>query len=511
MAQVLYRKYRSQTFAQIYGQSWIVRILKQAISDNKVAHAYLFTGPRGTGKTSMARILAKALNCKDIKQGEPCNECSACISINENKFLDLIEIDAASNRGIDEIRALKEKVGFLPAEGKYKVYIIDEVHMLTMEAFNALLKTLEEPPERVIFILATTESHKLPLTIISRTQRFDFKLAENEELVSKLRFILEGEGVRFEDDALQLIVNGGNGSFRDAETILEKVISSRAYTEDKEINKADVEKILGYADTELVDKVFTSLSQNNLKQALSMLSEVEKKGINLTQLIRQLLEKARIEMTAIVKGEKSDYQMSFLTKLITEFSKAADELKRSLVPMLPLELAAVNVVQLSSINNQNEVANVVSNTPKPIVEKGKKVTKEFSIEGPKETEEKGVIQEEVVPEPDEAEIGSITLEVVKANWSRVLEGAKAKNHHLTAFLSKAEIKGIENNMLLLDVPFSFHKKSLEQVRTQNIFSEVTMAVFGSNLKLKCDINKDMGETESSNDANSDLVESVFIE
>ena len=254
---MLYTKYRSQKFSEIIGQKSIVQILKQSILENRVAHAYLFAGPRGTGKTSMARIMAKALNCTNPKDGEPCGECPNCKAIQKSKFLDLIEIDAASNRGIEEIRDLKEKIGFLPVEGKYKVYIIDEVHMLTGEAFNALLKTLEEPPQNVIFILATTEAHKLPPTILSRAQRFDFKLANEEDLISKLKKILKEEGFEFETKALELIAQGAMGSFRDSETLLDKVLSGLKKGE--KLLGAHIEEILGYTNSKYIDNLLDAL------------------------------------------------------------------------------------------------------------------------------------------------------------------------------------------------------------------------------------------------------------
>ena len=264
MSQVLYRKYRSQDFSQIFGQDSIKKVLTEAVKKNKVSHAYLFTGPRGTGKTSMARILAKALNRSNKKGADPCNKCSNCQAINESRFMDLIEIDAASNRGIDEIRDLKEKIGFLPVEGLYKVYIVDEVHMLTSEAFNALLKTLEEPPKNVVFILATTEVHKLPLTIISRTQRFDFKSASDDQLRAKLEYILKCEKISYDGEAIDMIVGTAGGSFRDAESILEKVLSSIGYKKDSEINLEEVSSILGLADTKYTDLLIDYASQGNI-------------------------------------------------------------------------------------------------------------------------------------------------------------------------------------------------------------------------------------------------------
>ena len=228
MSRVLYRKYRAQNFDELIGQEHITKLLKNAVRKEQLSHAYLFVGSRGTGKTSTARILSKAVNCLDLKKdGNPCNKCEICVSITNGNFLDLIEIDAASNRGIDQIRELKERIEFAPSKGKYKIYIIDEVHMLTNEAFNALLKTLEEPPSHIIFILATTDVHKLPATILSRCQRYDFRLGTELEIEKVLKSVLKSEKLKIEDEALKLVVRNARGSYRDALSLLDVIVNSQ--------------------------------------------------------------------------------------------------------------------------------------------------------------------------------------------------------------------------------------------------------------------------------------------
>ena len=248
MAEVFYRKWRPKSLSEVFGQEAITKTLRQAVACERIAHAYLFCGTRGTGKTSTARILAKAINCLSPQDGEPDNECHICVGINEARALDLIEIDAASNRGIDDIRDLSDKVRFSPNESRYKIYIIDEVHMLTEPAFNALLKTLEEPPAHAVFILATTEAHKVPLTIISRCQRYDFRRIPIDQMVAKLAYISEQEGIEVSDEALHLVARIANGGLRDAENLLEQVVVSYG----SPISEDDVRQMLGLGGDEIV-------------------------------------------------------------------------------------------------------------------------------------------------------------------------------------------------------------------------------------------------------------------
>jgi len=270
----LYQKYRSTNFDEIKGQEHITRLLKNAVKGKQISHGYLFVGSRGTGKTSMARIMAKAVNCLALtSSGNPCNECSVCKSIADGTFLDLIEIDAASNRGIDQIRELKEKIEFSPSEGQFKVYIVDEVHMLTTEAFNALLKTLEEPPKHVIFIFATTDVHKLPPTILSRCQRYDFRLGTDGEIKSLIEEIAKKEKIHIKGDALDLIVNNAKGSYRDALSILDVVYSGQEDTK-QEITMEEVRKILGIPDSDQVLNLLHSLLVGDGSKSLEIIESL---------------------------------------------------------------------------------------------------------------------------------------------------------------------------------------------------------------------------------------------
>ncbi len=291
-SQVYYRKWRPQRLDQVIGQEPVTRTLRQAIATDRVAHAYLFCGPRGTGKTSTARILAKAVNCQQPEQGEPCNACAICQAMNEGRALDLIEIDAASHRGIDDIRNLREKVHFAPNEAKFKVYVIDEVHMLTTEAFNALLKTLEEPPEHAIFVLATTEAHKVPLTIVSRCQRFDFRRIPQDDIAGRLGALCQEEGVEVEQEVLMTIGRSSSGSLRDAENLLEQLVVS--YT--PPITMEHVRNLFGLEDDEKGLELTRHILSGNVQGGLITINEVASQGRDIRQLHRSVLDFLRSVM-----------------------------------------------------------------------------------------------------------------------------------------------------------------------------------------------------------------------
>lgn len=317
MKQSLYRIYRPMIFDEIFGQEHIKRYFKNAVKNNNISHAYIFSGPRGTGKTTTARILSKIVNCENPKGFNPCNECSNCKSINENNFMDVIELDAASNRGIDEIRQIRDSVNYMPVKGKYKVYIIDEIHMLTREAFNALLKTLEEPPEHVIFILATTNLEKVPDTIISRSQLLNFKNLTEADIFDNLKLISKKENISIQDEAISLISRKAKGGMRDAISLLEQVIKFS----DKEITKQDIVNILGIYDEEYIINFINSIYNSDIDKILKISNEIFKLGKDPELLVEESMEK----IIRIIEKDKNNKYFYILDNL----QKTQKELKYS--------------------------------------------------------------------------------------------------------------------------------------------------------------------------------------
>lgn len=352
MALAVYRRYRPKFISELIGQESITEVLKNAASTDRLAHAYLFYGPRGCGKTSAARIVAKLANCETRNsdpefraKGEPCNNCRACNEIDEGRALDVIEIDAASNRGIDEIRSLKEGIRLSPTSYKYKVFIIDEVHQLTKEAFNALLKTLEEPPAHAIFILATTEFDKLPATIVSRTQRFAFKKITVPKIIEKLKLIITSENVEVDPAALELIAASADGGLRDAESLLEQVIS----LEDKKITLEEVERILGKIGTSKVSAFTSALVTLDLSKSLELLAEIDDLGYNLVELVKDTISHLRRVLVLNVDPNMAELFRNELTgeSLKTLQSQAALASKTDLVRLLKALIGAYGEMRYS--------------------------------------------------------------------------------------------------------------------------------------------------------------------
>jgi DNA polymerase-3 subunit gamma/tau len=401
----LYRKYRPDSLNDVVGQEKIVKTLINEIKNNKLSHAYLFAGPRGTGKTSVAKILAKIVNCKNVENGEACNKCVNCTQFNNNQMTDVIEIDAASNNGVDEIRALKSKVNLVPTLGKYKIYIIDEVHMLTVGAFNALLKTLEEPPSHAIFILATTDPHKIPITILSRCQRFDFEKIKDTDIVSRLDYIVNNENIKIEKEALFEIAKLSDGGMRDSISMLDQLISYN----NELITINDIHELNGTLSVDNLLEFISLLVNNNLNKVLDTIDELNSKGKNLYKISEELLVQLKNiliykqttnyflenNITKIYEKISKEITNDNLYNMILDLNKTLNEMKMSTNPKLLLELYclknSMNKMDNLTVSEEKNVKKTIVNVKK--TQNNSKVTKpDIKVEN---TTEKKQIKDDV--------------------------------------------------------------------------------------------------------------------
>jgi DNA polymerase III subunit gamma/tau len=371
------RKWRPQRFEDVVGQEHITSTLKNAIKEKRIAHAYLFTGPRGVGKTTTARILAKTLNCENRKDSEPCNECEMCKSIQNSRLIDIIEIDAASNRGIDEIRTLRDSVKYAPTRGKYKVYIIDEVHMLTKESFNAFLKTLEEPPEHIIFIFATTDVHKLPLTIISRCQRYDFRRIQLDKIKETLKMIADEEKIKIDDKTLTIIAKKADGALRDAESYFDQVVAFSKGKIDAEL----VTQILNLIDEELYFNISDAVLEKDYKVVFQSSEKIYENGWDFSDFLDGLIEHFRNILSAVITNStsaietadiyktryveyKDKFSESDILRLLNFLNKSQQELRLSQNQKLKIEIILSHLIALESSKTISElISDVASDNP----------------------------------------------------------------------------------------------------------------------------------------------------
>ena len=355
MYQALYRKYRSQTFSQLVGQDVVAKTLKQAVEQEKISHAYLFSGPRGTGKTSVAKIFAKAMNCPNQVDGEPCNNCYICQAVTDGSLEDVIEMDAASNNGVDEIREIRDKSTYAPSLARYKVYIIDEVHMLSTGAFNALLKTLEEPTQNVVFILATTELHKIPATILSRVQRFEFKSIKTKDIKEHIHYILDKENISSEPEAVEIIARRAEGGMRDALSILDQALS---LTQGNCLTTAISEEITGTISLRTLDNYVVALSQQDISKALECLNFLFENGKSMTRFVTDLLQYLRDLLIVQTGGENTHHSAIFeenlsisqdsLFEMIALATKSLADMKASLQPKIYAEMMTIRLGEIKS-------------------------------------------------------------------------------------------------------------------------------------------------------------------
>ncbi|MBI3658868.1 DNA polymerase III subunit gamma/tau [Candidatus Acetothermia bacterium] len=361
--QSLYRKWRPQKFSDVVGQEYIVRTLQNAVATNQIAHAYMFAGPRGVGKTTIARLFAKAVNCKNPTAGEPDNSCENCLKITKGTALDVIEIDGASNRGIDQIRQLREEVNFMPAEIRYKVYIIDEVHMLTNEAFNALLKTLEEPPKHVIFIFATTEAHKVPTTVISRCQAYDFKNHHPEQIEKQLAKIGQTEKIQTNERVLRAIAVRARGGMRDAIVMLEQLSSFKG---DQGIDENDLYEIMGLASEETVHKFLNAILQKESRTALEAIASLAERGKDLELFVDELISQTRDSLILVLDNQKAPVNASAATliQLSSKLLELKRELSRAWEKRILLEVKALELINQST-TSVSTAPTVTQQQPQP--------------------------------------------------------------------------------------------------------------------------------------------------
>ena len=453
MYQALYRKYRSQNFSQLVGQEVVARTLKQAVEQDKISHAYLFSGPRGTGKTSVAKIFAKAMNCPNQVGGEPCNNCYICQAVTDGSLEDVIEMDAASNNGVDEIREIRDKSTYAPSIAQYKVYIIDEVHMLSTGAFNALLKTLEEPTPNVVFILATTELHKIPATILSRVQRFEFKSIKTQDIRDHIFQILEKEGIDYETEAVEIIARRAEGGMRDALSILDQALS---LTQEATLTTAVSEEITGTISLSALDHYVAALAQKDVPGALQNLDLIFENGKSMTRFVVDLLQYLRDILIVQAGGENTHHSDAFernlalpqdvLFEMISLATKSLADIKASLQPKIYAEMMTIRLAEidsqpelsgevaeeLSSLREEvarlkQALANVGSN-PKQTVSAPSRPTNSKSIYRVDRNKVQSILQE-AVENPDLARQNLIRLQNA---WGEVIESLSGPDKALLA-------------------------------------------------------------------------------
>ncbi|MDP2729520.1 MAG: DNA polymerase III subunit gamma/tau [Dehalococcoidales bacterium] len=507
-SQVFYRKWRPQTLAEVVGQEAVTQTLRNALATGRISHAYLFCGPRGTGKTSTGRILAKAVNCLTSGNGEPCNTCSMCQAITEARALDVIEIDAASNTGVEDIRSLREKVNYVPNQARYKVYIIDEVHMLSNSAANALLKTLEEPPPHVIFILATTEVHKILPTILSRCQRFDFRRLSQADVISKLADICQKEGIHIEPEALRLIARNATGSLRDAENLLEQLATYYG----SEVSLQQVQSVLGITGDWRARELVKYIISSDIAAGLTLINSVNSDGLDLKQFNREVVSYLRgllliktgsdesVDLSQEDRAELKELATGVSLEQILRAVKLFGQLAFSLdnYSTLPLELALVDSA-LTAEKEKESPARPKSEAgfsqlsrpaaPPSVVSSPRRSTAEPA---PVLTPE----PEKNIPAPEPAMtaaapplVDGSEVEQLKQNWKQVIEQAPqdTKKSPAIAILRSAGVRpvSLESDTLVLAFRHAFHKEQMEKLENQRVAERIISCFLGRTCQINC--------------------------
>jgi DNA polymerase-3 subunit gamma/tau len=504
---VIYRKYRPQSFSELIGQEHIIETLRNSIIHGKIAHAYLFSGPRGCGKTSIARILSKSANCAGRGDSpEPCNKCQNCSEFNSGRSLDLIEIDAASNRGIDEIKNLRENVRFGPTSGKYKVYLIDEAHMLTPPAFNAFLKTLEEPPAHAVFILATTEASRIPATIISRTQRFDFKRLPTNLLASRLKFICESEKIKVDPEALLLIASEADGSSRDAESMLGQILA----TGEKNISLESSEEMLGLFSHRKVSDLVDLAISGERAQALHWLQKNIEAGSDMGQLlksinhylrklvmvgmspelaksVKQQISEKDFEMLKGQAGKKSPSELSVWLKTFSEAKKNLDHYP---LPQMAVEIALINLItEKADSDSRPNLADIETfKNPLPTGDLPKRDKSETL--NPKQILNPNIQNPNSESQATSYKLqDSSVLENIRMNWGKIVDEVRPHNHSFFGCLQGMKPKSATDVTLTLSTKYSFHRDRISEAKNRKIVEDAVEKVTGNCLSITCELEK----------------------
>jgi DNA polymerase-3 subunit gamma/tau len=521
--QALYRKWRPQTFEQVVGQDHIVHTLRNALTSDRIHHAYLFTGPRGTGKTTTARLLAKAVNCLASEDQRPCNTCAICQAVNDGRLLDLIEIDAASNSSVDDVRLLRERIGFRPSEARYRVYVIDEAHMLSNAAFNALLKTLEEPPPHAIFVLATTRADKILDTVLSRCQRFDFRRIPLNVIVDRLAWIVEQEGIEVDEEVLALIGRQAKGCMRDAESLLDQLASSAA----DGLTVGDARAALGISASATVLQVTDALASGDVAEGLNAINSAVEEGADLRQFARQIVEhlralllvrlKSGVDLVYVSEEERPRLEAQAaalspwaLARAVRLFNRPATQALNDWQPQLPLEMAFIEAVLPAEEGHPPahppEPAVVLALSPSP---RPSSTSRPSSSPAPTRTPSRSAppsrgqgVQEPASTYSAPASEGSsesdsgmssvwseVTPETLRSRWPEFLSALRPRSLPLEALMRSCEPVAVEGDVITMGFVHDFHRSKLEEEQNKRDVEDVLSDLLGQRYRVRCTVSR----------------------